>query len=391
VHVGRFTSLLKKDAISNLNFSNFKVRVDSIDLQKTPDTITYHFKDATMALNNLEINTADSVFQVALKTFELSFAAKTMQITGFSFKPDVKKTSKLEKYKYQLPPIVTVLAGNIQFKGLNFDTLVYGKKVYVDELLLDKIDAYIIKDKKKPLDLKRLAEYPGQKLMKLKLPIWVKNVKATNITVDNQELKPDGTIAKVKVQNINAEISNFTNLENTNPLVMKGTGCVENKACFEINLAFSYKQPQFSFNGKVKKFDLTDLNPLLKSYAPVNITKGIVDEITFSGMANHASSTGTLSFLYHDLDIDLQLKERAQWQSDLLSFAANTYLNNANPVSADQPPRIVKFNVERDINKGFLNIVLKSFFAGLKETIIMSKENRKSNQAEKNKWYKKNK
>jgi hypothetical protein len=31
------------------------------------------------------------------------------------------------------------------------------------------------------------------------------------------------------------------------------------------------------------------------------------------------------------------------------------------------------------MNKGFINIILKSLFNGLKETMVMSKENRKEN------------
>ncbi len=382
--IARFKSNLENDKIRNLNFSGFNVGLDSINIQKTPDTLNYHFKNCAIDVKDFEIQTADSAFALAFKSFNLSFAKKTLQINGFSLIPDIKKVSKLEKYKYQLPPIVAVETGDIKFTGLNFDTLVYRKKLFVDELTIDSLHASIFKDKSKPINLKRIAEYPGQKIKKLKLPVMVKKVTATNVSVDNDELKPDGTHAKVKVYNINADINNYTNIDSINPMILKGSGSIENKAFFNIYLAFSYQLSQFSFNGNIKKFDLTDLNPLLKQYAPVNINKGVVDEISFSGTANKTSSTGTLTFLYHNLDIDLQLKERAKWQSELLTFAANSYVNNANPVKENQPPRVVKYHATRDINKGFLNMVLKSFFAGLKETIILSKENRESYKEDKN-------
>jgi len=35
------------------------------------------------------------------------------------------------------------------------------------------------------------------------------------------------------------------------------------------------------------------------------------------------------------------------------------------------------------MNKGFINIILKSLFAGLKETIILTKENKKDYKADK--------
>ena len=77
--------------------------------------------------------------------------------------------------------------------------------------------------------------------------------------------------------------------------------------------------------------------------------------------------------------------KKAKWKSSVLAFAANTYLNASNPASANLPPRIVKFHVERDMNKGFVNILIKSILSGLKETMIMSKENRKAYHQEKKK------
>ena len=67
----------------------------------------------------------------------------------------------------------------------------------------------------------------------------------------------------------------------------------------------------------------------------------------------------------------------------MLAWGANTILPSANPASATMPPRIVNFRVERDMHKSFVNITIKSLLAGLKETMIMSKENKKAFRAEK--------
>ena len=85
-----------------------------------------------------------------------------------------------------------------------------------------------------------------------------------------------------------------------------------------------------------------------------------------------------MKFLYHDLKVDLAIQDKAKWMSSALAFAANTYLDASNPGSATLPPRIVNYHVERDMNKGFVNILIKSVLGGLKETMIMSKENKKA-------------
>jgi hypothetical protein len=85
-----------------------------------------------------------------------------------------------------------------------------------------------------------------------------------------------------------------------------------------------------------------------------------------------------MKFLFHGLDVNLHLKSQGDWTNSILSFAANNILIRDNPASADKPPRIVQYQVERDMNKGFINILLRAAFTGLKETIIMSKDNKKA-------------
>jgi len=121
---------------------------------------------------------------------------------------------------------------------------------------------------------------------------------------------------------------------------------------------------------------------LIEAYTPAKIKQGVVDEITLSGMVYNNSATGTMKFLYHNLDVDLKLSDK-KWQNNVLAFGANAYLNSSNPPSADKPAREVKYQVERDMNKGGFNIILRSFLNGLKETMLMSKENKKSYKEEK--------
>jgi hypothetical protein len=123
------------------------------------------------------------------------------------------------------------------------------------------------------------------------------------------------------------------------------------------------------------------LNPLIQAYTPAMINAGIADEISFSGTVDWTNSNGTMKFLYHDLEVDLALQNQAKWKSAALAFAANSVLHASNPNSDKLPPRVVKYHVERDMNKGFINLIIKSVLNGLKETMIMSAENRKAYKA----------
>jgi hypothetical protein len=260
---------------------------------------------------------------------------------------------------------------------VHFDSLIYGRKLFIDQVILDKVSASIFKDKTKPLDTKRFPVYLGQTISGIKMPMLIKQVKASNVSLVSKERKPDGSYGIANINRGTAEIKHITNLSSGEMLNIKADAYLENNAHFNVNLQFSYTEPQFSFDARINKLNLPDLNTLLQSFTPAKINKGTLDEMTFSGKAYRTNAAGTMKFLYHDLDIDLALKEQAKWKSSALSFAANTILPSANPHSDKVPARIVQFKVERDMNKGFINIILKSLFTGLKETMIMSKANRK--------------
>jgi hypothetical protein len=235
------------------------------------------------------------------------------------------------------------------------------------------------------MDSARRPIYLGQTVAAISLPLSVKHVKATDVELENTERKPDSTFAKVNITKATVDVKNITNLSTERGLEMKADAQINGKAHFKAELTFSYQRPQFNFEGEVKKFDLPDLNPLIQAYTPAKINKGVSDAIAFSGVAAQTKASGTMKFLYHDLEIDLVLKDQAKWKSAVIAFAANTVLNSSNPVSADLPPREVQFNIQRDMTKGFVNVLIKSILNGLKETMIMSKENRKTYQEAKKK------
>jgi hypothetical protein len=215
--------------------------------------------------------------------------------------------------------------------------------------------------------------------------LLVKQVIATNISLTNLERKEDRTYARVNITKGSLTAKNITNLPSKEMLKVNISGFVENKAPINLIVVFSYQKPQFNINCKVGRFNLPDLNKLLAAYTPAKINTGIVDEISFSGVVNRTKATGTMKFLYHNLDIDLKITDK-KWQNSVVGFAANTYLSTNNPPSAGLPSKIVQYEAIRDLNKGGFNPIIRSFLSGMKETMIMSKENKKAYKEEKKKW-----
>jgi hypothetical protein len=388
--IGEITGSLQRDKIKYISLKDYSLTVDSLEIQKTPDTLIYHFADYSLGLNDLDLQTEDSIFHLTLKSFQLSYSDKSVNLKNLAFNPNISNEMMQKRFKFQNTQFAGSV-GSLSVNGINFDSLLFSKKLFIDEISMDSVSASIYKDKTKPLDTNKFPEYLGQSVKAISLPLLIKEVKATNVSIVNDERKPDSTYAKVNINRGTAEVKNITNTNTNRVLSVKANAYLENKARFYLNLDFSYLRPQFNFDGRFNKFNLTDLNKVIESYAPAKIKKGIIDEITFSGVAKKTDSNGTLKFLYHDLELEVELLDQAHWKNSLLSFAANNVIASSNPVSESLPPKEVRFQAERDMNKAFINLILKSVMAGLKETIFMSKENKKNYRKEKKEARKENK
>lgn len=375
--IGSISGDLQKGPVKHISFSEFKIGIDSVDYHYSLDSITHRFHNFTTALRDLDIQTADSTYHVLMKSFDLSYKDRSVELKAVSFKPNVSQAVLQRAYHYQHTEF-SGSVGSLRLSEINFDTILHAGKIYIGEVALDQVKAAIYKDRTKPFDSTRYPVYLGQTILGIKMPLNIRKVNATNVELKNTERKPDSTEATVIISKARLTAENITNLAPNQSLVMHADAYLLGKVRFNASLSFRYDKPAFNFKGQLAAFNMPDLNPLIGAYTPAKINSGTADEISFSGIAGQASASGTMKFLYHDLAVDLQLQQKAKWKSGVLAFAANTALNNSNPVSESTPPRIVTFSAERDRNKGFVNLIIKSVLAGMKETMIMSKENRQT-------------
>jgi len=368
---------LYNEPIKHLAISDFEMKLDTLNIEQTLDTVAYRFHDLRSQFHHLDIQTKDSLHQIKLRALKLWYKNKSIALNGISFKPNVTHATLQKKYTFQH----TELSGSIgivNLTGVNFDSLLHDQKLFINKVELDTVHAEIFKDKTKPIDSIRTPLYLGQKLKKIPFPFRINQLTARMINLENEERKSDKTIAKVSILGGGMEMKNITNLETKGNLFVRAEAAIEGKIKFKTRLAFRYDKPAFSFEGSMDKFSLPDLNPLIQAYTPAKIKKGTADEVRFKGVANTATAFGTMRFLYHGLEIDLELENQARWKNSIVAFAANTVINANNPNYQGNVPREVTFNVQRDKNKGFVNVIIKSVLNGLKETMVMNKENRKA-------------
>jgi hypothetical protein len=388
--IGEISWRLHKDAIRFISIKDYELKLDSLNLENRPDTTIFHFANFSTGLKELDVQTGDSLFHLTLKSFKLSYRDSAIVLKGASFKPNISDAAMQRRFVWRAP-VFAGTVGTIKLVGLNFDSLIYNKKILVDELEIDKAAVSIFTDQTKEVNPNKFPGYPGQQIGGLNIPLRIKKITGTNLTLINKERKPNGEQAQIHISIQNLHGQNITTFPSNQPLSVTADALIDNKAHVKLGLGFSYNEPRFSISARVKPFNLPDLNPLLRAYTPASIEKGRLDDLELNAVATRTGSTGSMKFLYSDLKLDVELKNQAKWKNDVLSSVGNAVLSSSNPPSPNKPPRVVQFNVDRDMNKGFINIIIKSLLAGFKETVVMSKENRKAYKEEKKLFRKKNK
>ena len=374
IRVNSFEGQLFNGPFRKIAVKNYALDIDSLHISRTVDTLNYDFGKYLLGFNDLDLNTKDSVQNLKLASFNMDYKKKNIRLKGFSFKPNVSREEIQKKEKYENSQY-EVSIGDLNIENINFDSLIYERKLFIEKISLDSVEAVIYKNGKKPVNMSNVPKYLGQSIKSIGIPLRVDLVVADHANILSLEEIP-GIMGKANVNRAKAELTNITNLDESRPLVLKTEAYLENKVNFRVKLEFSYTQPQFSVDVKFRSFNMTDMNPIITSYTPGKVNSGIADEISLEGMVYQKYAEGTMKFLYHNLNVDLDLKDKALINS-IGAFAANAYLDASNPPEG-LPERVVKYKVETKPTSGFINAVIKSALAGLKETVWMSKENRKA-------------
>jgi len=368
----------KTGGFKSMESKNYQLNVDSFAIQQRSDTVIFQVGNYTTRIQDWKLVTADSTYLIGAQLVELSQREKAVHITDAVLKPTVSHEEFNQQNKYQ-KELYSITVKKVDLLDIAFSRLQSDRAVFIGQLNLDSADVLIYRDKTKEVDMKRFPEFPGQQLNSIGIPLTILQLKITASALEYQEKKVDGDLASVKISGLNVKAQNISNRLPGSTLTVKADGHIENKIPFNLALAFSYTKPEFSFKGAIKPFELKDLNRVIEAFAPTSVKTGFVDAINFSGNGYPRESSGDMEFLYHELELIVDVKKYSKFKNSMISFAANNYLNSSNPASTDKAARIVKFNVVRDRNKGFMNLVIKSVVSGLQETMVPSKENRKLN------------
>ena len=366
-------------AKSNYSLGNIAIKINEVkasqlaDLQMHPMDFT---KEAQVSLASFSTSSRDGSYHFYFKNMSLNSLTKELNIGSFNANPFASEEIFSNKFHFQRDRFDITFTG-ISLKNIDMNRLL-DKQLIASDLLINNANAKIYRDLHKPLEKKsRVGNYLSQLLLKINQPLNISKASISNAFIQYRENETlSDSIGVVTFLNSKINISNITNIpaaiQKNNELNIS----FDTKVLSEIPLTGNFKfkmssnNGDFTANGHVGGFDALLLNKVSIPMALIKLNSGQINSIDFRFTGNNTSSGGSFIMKYNDLKLDVLKRDKNTnkvKKRGMVSLAANLLVQNNNPGSAGLRSANPKY--DRNIYKSFFNLVWKTIFTGMKETV----------------------
>ncbi|MEO6894442.1 MAG: hypothetical protein ABI136_05350 [Ginsengibacter sp.] len=362
-------------AKSNYSIGNISIKVNGVNADKIVQFENHPMnftKEAEVNVDKFSLESKDKTYRYNFDSISINSLQQALHIRSFKIIPYTSEKEFADAFHFQKDRYDLSLTG-LTLKDIDMNSLL-DKKIEASELLIDRVDAKVFRDLHKPLKKEsKVGNYPSQMLTKLDQPVNIKNIKIKSANVEYRENeKATDSVGVVKFTNASFDISNVTNIpaeikknnEMNIAFAADALGAIPLSGNFKFVLGS--KNGDFSANGHGKGFDASVLNKVSIPMALVKIRSGKIQSLDFHFKGNNSQASGSFLMNYEDMKIDVLKRDddtKKIKKRGLLSFAANLLVENKNSGKS------VKAEYDRDIYKSFFNLVWKTLFAGMKETL----------------------
>lgn len=362
--------------------SGSQVTVSLLDLNISDSTASdtsrvLFAKKTNLSIDNLKINNDAGLYVYRISSVELSSEQKLLTAKSMVVDPLYSETEFARRRGEQADRFDISFSG-AKFTNIKVEQVLDGNLV-ADNLAIKEGSIKIYRDKNYPRDnVNKIGRFPHQLLMRSGLAISLGRFDVGTAYIEYKEKSNiTGKTGKIHFNNSSISISNFTNRTGD---LNKNPACVINLRSkflniipvnFNLRLYPADKNGKFTASGDLGSADAIVLNQLVQPLGPAHIEKGNINGCSFNIQGNDYGSSGTVKLLYNDLKVKILEKDPEDGQfkpRKFASFLANAAIRDENP-KKNKPPRIARVSYKRNPYKGFFNLVWKSIFAGVQETV----------------------
>lgn len=363
-----------KFKVGNISVKINGVKADQfINLELHPMDYT---KEAEVNVSSFSIQSKDEAYNFEFKNIFINSLQKELNINSFSIIPFAPEKQFANKYHFQKDRYDINFSG-INLSGIDMNSLL-DKRLEASELNIDKINAKIYRDLHKPSEEKNIrGKYVSQLLESFKQPINIPKATINNAFIEYRENETvSDSIGVVDFASTHFDITNITNIP---ALIQKNNELnisFATRILGEIPLTGNFKfimgnsNGNFMVNGHTSGFDASKLNKVSIPMGLIKVNDGTINSLDFHFTGNNTSSKGDMVMKYGGLKVDVLKRDKGTKEikkRGLATLAANLIVHNNNPGSDGL--RKATPHLDRDINKSFFNLIWKTLFTGMKETV----------------------
>jgi hypothetical protein len=256
---------------------------------------------------------------------------------------------------------------------------VWDKEIIADSLVIVKSAFRVYRDLSRPPDTtSKVGKFPQQLLMRLPIPVRIKAAVFTHSFIEYKERNAKSDSAgKLQFYDVSATLKNISNrtediaVDNKCVLLFKARLLNKTPVDARMVMVLRDRRGRFSIEGNIGAIDVVSLNPLTRPMGLARMENGKIHQLHFNFAGTDSTSDGKVLLLYEDLKISLLKKDKDEGRldkKDLASLFANLIIKNSNK---NEDPRVAEVHFNRILNKSLFNLIWKSIFTGVKQTVGM--------------------
>ncbi len=364
---------------TNINASLENVNMTAVKLK----TLPYNLGDENnffFSVAKSQYRPYNSDYSFHLDSLILNDKAKIISAKNITQEANKSKL-QISNEETFVKTIVEGKIGSFLLRGYNMEQLIVQKSMVIQSITLGKIDLDMLRNKHKQFDLESekllIQEMITGLSFYLKLDsIIVKNSKVHFELLHNKINTP----VSFHISNFHAIFTHINTMESTHDtMLLNGYGKFMDVADFSMKASFpDLYSPDHLFSGKIGAMPFSMFNPVLYGFAGIKIASGTIKSIAFKGMCNKYESMGRVTFMYRDLEIDVDKKQdkksrlagETRKKAKLISFLGNMALQNNNPRNENEEPETVNFYFKREKYQNHTLLWLGGILDGVKNTLI---------------------
>ena len=363
----------------NVSFLLSDLLIDSIAI-KDSSRILFS-RNLDMSCNEIIFPTRNEKYRLHVEKLQFAGRENNFHIGRIGIVPQLSEaafagSSPVQKDRYDFE-MEGITLRNVVREGL------WHKQIRADSLIVNKSSFKVYRDLSYPRDtVSKVGRYPQQLLMRLHVPVNIKKMVFLHSFIEYKEKNAKSDSAgKLQFFDVSGTFSNVTNMkaaiDRNNECTLLFRAKLLDKTPVDARLVMLLKDPKgkFRIEGNIGGLDVVSLNGLTQPMGLTRMEKGKIDNLHFDLRATDSQGEGKLIMLYSDLKISLLKKDKKENKYDkkgLASLAANIFIKNSNPGKGENP-RTAEMHFDRILDKSFFNLIWKTLFTGIKQTVGMKK------------------